>query len=288
MDVLAAYVRREKTRRMPYRQDLEGRMELFESGFKYEETKDQVKAIGVVKEDMVWKVKPMDRLVAGDVGFGKTEVAMRALYRSCLNSRQSVLLAPTSVLASQHYKNAVERFKGTGVRIELLRGGGGKAGEEIRKALKEGSVGLVVGTHAILGKGVEFRNLGLVVIDEEQRFGVKQKERLKVLSSGVDVLTLSATPIPRTLQMSLSGVRDTTTIRTPPKGRVPVKTTVEKFDAKKVGEAVKKEVRWTRSEATGSNISHICTTNNLLLVASLITDGKRGTGVRCRSKDWDD
>jgi len=242
VDVLAAYVRREKTKRMPYRLDLEAGMENFERGFVWEETEDQLKAITQIRDDMVWRGKPMDRLVAGDVGFGKTEVAMRALFRACINSRQAVLLAPTSVLASQHYKNVVKRFNGTGVVVKLLRGGIGKEREEVKAGLKNGTVGLVVGTHAILGKGVEFRNLGLVVIDEEQRFGVKQKERLKVISSGVDVLTLSATPIPRTLQMSLSGVRDTTTIRTPPKGRVPVKTTVEETSHAKIGEAIKKEL----------------------------------------------
>ena len=262
VDVLAAYVRRDKTRRMPYRLDLENGMEGFERNFKWNETTDQLKAIEQVKEDMVWRAKPMDRLVAGDVGFGKTEVAMRALFRSCLNKRQAVLLAPTSVLASQHYKNALGRFEGQGINIALLRGNGGKKGEEIKQALKDGSVGLVVGTHAILSKGVEFRNLGLVVIDEEQRFGVKQKERLKVISSGVDVLTLSATPIPRTLQMSLSGVRDTTTIRTPPKGRVPVKTTVCKMDYDAIGTAVKNELN--RGGQAFVVVPRICMINDAL------------------------
>ena len=242
LEVIAGYARRDMVKRMPYREDLEGIIDEFGASFKYEPTVDQKRCFDEVKDDMVSSQRPMDRLVAGDVGFGKTEVAMRALFRCVINKRQSVLLAPTTVLAVQHYRNLKERFSQFGIEVKLLRGGNRSENVSIKEGLKEGSVGMVVGTHALLSKGVTFRNLGLVVIDEEQRFGVKQKERLKVTSEGCDVLTLSATPIPRTLQMSLSGVRDTSTIRTPPPMRVPVKTKVTEFNLAVVKNAIQEEL----------------------------------------------
>lgn len=184
----------------------------------------------------------------GDVGFGKTEVAMRALYRAVVNGRQAALLAPTGVLAAQHFRNVVNRMGPDtpfNVTVSLLRGGlptSSKAGREMREKIKGGETQLVVGTHALLSKYVEFKDLGLLVVDEEQRFGVKQKERLKLICEGVDVLTLSATPIPRTLQMSLSGIRDTSTIRSPPPMRKPTITYVQDFSESMVTDAISREL----------------------------------------------
>ena len=186
--------------------------------------------------------------VPGDVGFGKTEVAMRAIYRVLFNGRQSALLAPTGVLAAQHFKNIVKRMgPGTpfNMTVALLRGGvpaTTKAGREMRAAIASGEAQLVIGTHALLSKDIHFKDLGLLVVDEEQRFGVKQKERLKLICSGVDVLTLSATPIPRTLQMSLSGIRDTSTIRSPPPMRKPTITYVQDYSESMVEDAISREL----------------------------------------------
>jgi len=190
----------------------------------------------------------MDRLICGDVGFGKTEVAIRALFRSVVNGRQAAMLAPTGVLASQHYKNMQSRVGEDtefNFRVGLLRGGMSaktKAGAEMREGIKNGDYDIIIGTHALLSKSLEFKDLGLLVVDEEQRFGVKQKERLKLICDGIDVLTLSATPIPRTLQMSLSGIRDTSTIRSPPPMRKATKTIVNSFDLEIVKEAIGKEL----------------------------------------------
>ena len=173
---------------------------------------------------------------------------MRALYRAVVNGRQAALLAPTGVLAAQHYKNIVKRMGPDtpfNVNVTLLRGGMGansKAGREMREQITSGECQLVVGTHALLSKGVTFNDLGLLVVDEEQRFGVKQKERLKLICDGIDVLTLSATPIPRTLQMSLSGIRDTSTIRSPPPMRKPTITYVQDFSESMVKDAIEREL----------------------------------------------
>ena len=190
----------------------------------------------------------MDRLVCGDVGFGKTEVALRALFRCVANGRQAALLSPTGVLAAQHMKNVLSRMgDGTNFNfnVALLRGGMGKntkVGKALRDQISSGEVQLIVGTHALLSAGLKFKDLGLLVVDEEQRFGVKQKERLKLICSGIDVLTLSATPIPRTLQMSLSGIRDTSTIRSPPPMRKPTISFVQEFHKDLVREAIQREL----------------------------------------------
>eukprot|EP00529_Nitzschia_sp_RCC80_P008145 CAMPEP_0113515198 /NCGR_PEP_ID=MMETSP0014_2-20120614/40813_1 /TAXON_ID=2857 /ORGANISM="Nitzschia sp." /LENGTH=1198 /DNA_ID=CAMNT_0000411743 /DNA_START=393 /DNA_END=3989 /DNA_ORIENTATION=+ /assembly_acc=CAM_ASM_000159 len=234
-DVLALYATRETLQRQPFDPALENEVKEFETTFQFDPTPDQQKCFEDVENDMVWRSRPMDRLVCGDVGFGKTEVAMRAIYRSVVNGRQAALLAPTGVLASQHFKNVVKRCgEGTpfNKRVALLRGGltrATKAGQEMRRQIEEGEVDIIVGTHALLSRDLKYHDLGLLVVDEEQRFGVKQKERLKVICGGIDVLTLSATPIPRTLQMSLSGVRDTSTIRSPPPMRKPTLTYVQDF-----------------------------------------------------------
>lgn len=221
-------------------------MREFEKTFPFEPTPDQEKCFEAVENDMVWRSRPMDRLVCGDVGFGKTEVALRAIFRCVVNGRQAALLSPTGVLAAQHMKNVVKRM-GMNVfdfNIALLRGGMGKntkVGREIREQIANGDIDVIVGTHALLSTGMKFKDLGLLVVDEEQRFGVKQKERLKLISNGIDVLTLSATPIPRTLQMSLSGIRDTSTIRSPPPMRKSTITYVQEFDKMLVREALLRE-----------------------------------------------
>ncbi len=223
-------------------------MRKFEKTFPFTPTPDQQKCFEAVENDMVWRGRPMDRLVCGDVGFGKTEVALRALFRCVANGRQAALLSPTGVLAAQHMKNVLSRMgDGTNFNfnVALLRGGMGKntkVGKALRDQISSGEVQLIVGTHALLSAGLKFKDLGLLVVDEEQRFGVKQKERLKLICSGIDVLTLSATPIPRTLQMSLSGIRDTSTIRSPPPMRKPTISFVQEFHKDLVREAIQREL----------------------------------------------
>jgi transcription-repair coupling factor (superfamily II helicase) len=247
-DVLALYATRETLQRPPFDPAMENACKDFETTFPYVATPDQKKCFEDIENDMVWRTRPMDRLVCGDVGFGKTEVAFRGLFRAVANGRQAVLLAPTGVLAAQHYKNVINRMGGNsrfGKRIGLLRGGMGKntkAGKELRRQIAEGEVDIIVGTHALLSNDLQFKDLGLLVVDEEQRFGVKQKERLKLICSGIDVLTLSATPIPRTLQMSLSGIRDTSTIRSAPPMRKATKTYVQDFNEDIIRLAISQEL----------------------------------------------
>ena len=247
-DVLALYATRETLQRQPMDPTIEDLVKRFEETFPYEPTPDQKKSFEDVENDMVWRSRPMDRLVCGDVGFGKTEVAIRALFRAVSNGQQAALLAPTGVLAAQHYKNILKRMgPGTpwNIDVSLLRGGMGKhtkVGRELREKIANGGTRLIVGTHALLANDLEYSDLGLLVVDEEQRFGVKQKERLKLICGGVDVLTLSATPIPRTLQMSLSGIRDTSTIRSPPPMRKPTKTYVQPFSEEIIKEGIQTEL----------------------------------------------
>ncbi|KAL7580227.1 hypothetical protein ACA910_012969 [Epithemia clementina (nom. ined.)] len=247
-EVMALYATRETLGRTPSSPLVEDKVKEFEGTFQFDPTPDQQKCFEDVENDMVWRNRPMDRLVCGDVGFGKTEVAFRALYRAVANGRQAALLAPTGVLAAQHYKNVLKRMGPEtpfNVSVALLRGGMSsktKAGNLLRNQIASGEAQLIVGTHALLGNDLRFQNLGLLVVDEEQRFGVKQKERLKMISNGVDVLTLSATPIPRTLQMSLSGIRDTSTIRSPPPMRKPTITFVNDFDERLVRDAISIEL----------------------------------------------
>ena len=213
-----------------------------EASFPYVETPDQLAAVREVKSDME-RTRPMDRVVCGDVGYGKTEVAVRAAFKAVLDGMQVALLVPTTVLAQQHYNTFRERLAGFPARIEMLsRFRSDKEQREVVEGLHEGSVDIVIGTHRLLQKDVSFKNLGLVVIDEEQRFGVAHKERLKQMRREVDVLTLSATPIPRTLHMSLSGIRDMSTMETPPEQRLPIKTYVSELDDRLVREAVLREL----------------------------------------------
>jgi transcription-repair coupling factor (superfamily II helicase) len=219
----------------------EGLYDEFCARFPYDETEDQAGAIDAVLDDL-GSGRPMDRLVCGDVGFGKTEVALRAAFCAAINGRQVAVVAPTTLLARQHYKNFTQRFEGLPIRIgRLSRMVGAAEARDTKKELGEGSVDILIGTHAILGKGVNFKDLGLVVIDEEQHFGVGHKERLKELRAEVHVLTLSATPIPRTLQLAMTGVRELSLIATPPVDRLAVRSFVSPFDPLIVREALLRE-----------------------------------------------
>ena len=204
----------------------------FEDNFPYQETPDQTTANKDIKKEMS-RPNVMDRLVCGDVGFGKTEVAFRAIFRAIANGKQAALLAPTTILTEQHFNTAVKRFEGFGIRIQCLnRFRSKKQQTQIIKQLKDGDIDFIIGTHRLLSKDISFKDLGLLVLDEEQRFGVEHKEKIKLLKNNVDTLTLTATPIPRTLHMSLSGIRSISTINTPPKNRLPVQTYVtEETDA---------------------------------------------------------
>ena len=214
----------------------------FEDNFPYPETDDQLRCIAEIKSDMESPI-PMDRLLCGDVGFGKTEVAMRAIMKAIMDGKQAAILVPTTVLAQQHYQTAIARFRGFPVNIDVLSRFR-SAAEQKRTVqnLRSGSVDLVIGTHKLLQKTIEFKDLGLLIVDEEQRFGVSHKERLKELSKGVDVLTLSATPIPRTLNMALSGIRDMSTIEAPPSDRYPVQTFVMEHSNAIIDDAIRREV----------------------------------------------
>jgi transcription-repair coupling factor (superfamily II helicase) len=216
--------------------------ELFSSGFPFEETPDQQMAIDAVMQDMSSR-KPMDRLVCGDVGFGKTEVAMRAAFLAVQDGKQVAVLVPTTLLAQQHYENFCDRFADWPVEIELLsRFRSGKQSNVSIDRLESGKADIVIGTHKLIQSGIKFANLGLVIIDEEHRFGVKQKEQFKALRAEVDILTLTATPIPRTLNMSLSGIRDLSIIATPPAKRLSVKTFVKQKDEHQIKEAILREL----------------------------------------------
>ncbi len=214
----------------------------FSSAFPFEETPDQASAIDAVINDMV-SSQPMDRLVCGDVGFGKTEVAMRAAFMATHGHHQVAVLVPTTLLAQQHYQNFCDRFADTPLRIEVLSRFGTKHHASIIEGLANGTVDIVIGTHKLLQESIKFKQLGLVIIDEEHRFGVRQKERFKALRSEVDVLTLTATPIPRTLNMSLAGMRDLSIIATPPKQRVAIKTFVSEWNSQLLREAMWREIK---------------------------------------------
>lgn len=215
---------------------------LFESKFPYIETKDQLKASLEIKKDME-NQNPMDRLLCGDVGYGKTEVAFRAIFKAIKSGKQVAFLCPTTILSKQHYENALERFEGFGINIEILnRFVNEKKKKEILFDLKNGKIDFIIGTHSLLSKDIEYKDLGLLVIDEEQRFGVTHKEKIKEYKKNIDVLTLSATPIPRTLQMSLSGIRGLSLIETPPAERYPIQTYVLRENDQVIKDAIYKEL----------------------------------------------
>lgn len=214
----------------------------FEDEFPYEETPDQLTAIDEIKKDME-SPKVMDRLLCGDVGYGKTEVALRAAFKAVMDGKQVAFLVPTTILAEQHYNNFVQRFADFPVKVDMISRFRSPARQKkTLKALRDGMVDILVGTHRILQKDVQFKNLGLLIVDEEQRFGVAHKEKIKALKKNVDVLTLSATPIPRTLHMSLIGVRDMSVIETPPEERYPVQTYVVEFNEQLVRDAILREI----------------------------------------------
>ena len=213
-----------------------------ESLFPYAETPDQLQAINDVKADME-SDRPMDRLVCADVGFGKTEVAVRAIFKAVQDNKQAALLVPTTLLASQHYQTLVERFSGFPVRVELLsRFVDDRSAREVLRGLADGSVDVVVGTHRLLSEEIQFKSLGLLVVDEEQRFGVSHKDAIKKMTVNVDVLTLTASPIPRTLEMALTGIRDLSMVTTPPMARRPILTHVGEYDEAAVVEALRREL----------------------------------------------
>ena len=214
----------------------------FEDDFPYPETDDQLRCIAEIKGDME-SPTPMDRLLCGDVGFGKTEVALRAVMKAVMDGKQVAILVPTTVLAQQHYQTAISRFRSFPVNIDVLSRFRSTAEQKrTLQKLRSGGVDLIIGTHKLLQKTVEFKDLGLLIVDEEQRFGVSHKERLKEISKGVDVLTLSATPIPRTLNMALSGIRDMSTIEEPPADRYPVQTFVMEYNNAIIDDAIRREV----------------------------------------------
>src|SRR4029077_4047723 len=214
----------------------------FDDAFEYELTPDQGAAIADIKRDME-STTPRDRLLCGDVGYGKTEVAMRAAFKAVMDGKQAAFLAPTTILAFQHEKTLKERFAGFPVRIDMVSRFGSKAEQKQSLAdLEAGKIDIMVGTHRLLSKDVQFRDLGLLVVDEEQRFGVAHKERIKQMRKRVDVLTMTATPIPRPLNMSLPGIRDMSIIETPPKDRLSIQTNVLKFDQQVIARAIRGEL----------------------------------------------
>ena len=240
-ELLQLYAKRQAAKGFAYKDKME-LMGEFEETFPYEETPGQIKAILDVKKDML-DPKPMDRLVCGDVGFGKTEVAMRAAFLSFLNGKQVAFMSPITILADQHFKSFKKRMDAFNVRIEMLSRFKTKAEQtQILKKVERGEVDILIGTHRLLQPDIKFKNLGLVIIDEEQRFGVKQKEKLKEMRNEVDILTLTATPIPRTLNICLNKLREITTITTAPPGRLPVITEVRKYSERLVEEAIMKEI----------------------------------------------
>ena len=241
VNLVELYAKREKQRGFKYSPDTVWQKE-FEDNFEYEETPDQLKAIADVKRDMETG-RIMDRLLVGDVGFGKTEVAFRAMFKTVLDSKQAVLLAPTTILARQHYENLIKRLEPFGIKCGLLtRLQSTKETQDLLDGLKKGTVHMVIATHKVLSKAVEFHDLGLLVLDEEQRFGVDHKEKLKEKYPLVNVLTLSATPIPRTLNMSLTGVRDISMLETAPQGRLPVQTYVVGYSDALCFDAITREL----------------------------------------------
>lgn len=240
-ELIKLYAEREKSRGFAFSKDTEWQKN-FESRFIYQETEDQLKAIADIKTDME-SVYPMERLICGDVGVGKTEVALRAAFKAVMDSKQVAILVPTTVLAWQHYNTILQRMENFPINVQLLsRFRSPKQREQTIKDINSGVADIVVGTHALIQKKVKFKNLGLVIIDEEQRFGVAHKEKLVENFKSVDVLTLSATPIPRTLSMALNGIRDMSTIEKPPFDRIPIETYVSEFDEKTISFALNREL----------------------------------------------
>lgn len=240
-DLVKLYAARASLKGYKYSKDTEWQRQ-FEDEFPYEETPDQLSSLEEIKHDME-SDKAMDRLLCGDVGYGKTEVAIRAAFKAVMDGKQVAFLVPTTILAEQHYKNLVKRFSDFPVKIDMIsRFKTAKQQKATLQALKEGNVDILIGTHRLVSKDIEFKDLGLLIVDEEQRFGVAQKEKIKSIKKNVDVLTLSATPIPRTLHMSLTGVRDISVIETPPEERHPIQTYVVEQNDQLIRDAILREV----------------------------------------------
>ena len=240
-DLVKLYATRAALKGYKYSKDTEWQKQ-FEDEFPYEETPDQLSSLEEIKKDME-SDKPMDRLLCGDVGYGKTEVAIRAAFKAVMDGKQVAFLVPTTILAEQHYKNLTKRFSDFPVKMDMIsRFRSTKEQRATLKALKEGNVDILIGTHRLVSKDIEFKDLGLLIVDEEQRFGVAQKEKIKNLKKNVDVLTLSATPIPRTLHMSLTGVRDISVIETPPEERYPIQTYVVEQNDQLIRDAILREM----------------------------------------------
>jgi transcription-repair coupling factor (superfamily II helicase) len=240
-DLIKLYAEREASIGYAFSKDGSEQRE-FETSFPYQETEDQLRSIEEIKRDME-RERPMDRLLCGDVGYGKTEVAIRAAFKAIIDGKQVAFLVPTTILAQQHYETIKERFQDYPINIGLLsRFRSKKQQTETIKGLKQGTVDIVVGTHRILSKDIQYKDIGLLIIDEEQRFGVSHKEKIKQLKTNIDVLTLTATPIPRTLHMSMLGVRDLSVIETPPENRFPVQTYVMEYNGALVREAIEREL----------------------------------------------
>lgn len=240
-ELLDVYAKRELKPGFKFALD-RGQYATFKATFPFEETDDQAMAINAVLSDMC-QAKAMDRLVCGDVGFGKTEVAMRAAFVATDNSKQVAVLVPTTLLAQQHFENFRDRFANLPIRVEVLsRFKSAKEQKVILQDVADGKVDIVVGTHKLLSSDIKFKDLGLLIVDEEHRFGVRQKEKVKAMRADVDILTLTATPIPRTLNMAMSGMRDLSIIATPPARRLAIKTFVREREESVVREAVLREI----------------------------------------------
>lgn len=240
-ELLELYAKREASEGISFDEDSADQLE-FEREFEYNETSDQLKVIEEIKKDME-SIRPMDRLLCGDVGFGKTEVAFRAMFKAVMSGKQVAYLCPTTILSSQHYHSALDRFRNYAVNIALLnRFTTSKELSRIKQGITDGTIDIVIGTHRLLSDDISFKNLGFLVIDEEQRFGVKQKEKIKQYKNNIDILTLSATPIPRTLQMSMAGIRSLSLIETPPVNRYPVQTYVLGENKSVIKDAIYKEM----------------------------------------------
>ncbi|MBQ7822467.1 MAG: DEAD/DEAH box helicase, partial [Clostridia bacterium] len=241
-ELIKLYAERQTREGFAFSEDDDAQMQ-FDGSFEYEETDGQLNAIEDVKRDMQKRV-PMDRLICGDVGYGKTEIALRAAFKAAMDGKQTAVLVPTTILAFQHYRTFLSRMRGFPVKCEMLSSfRSAKQNEETVRKLRRGDIDIIIGTHRLISKDVKFHDLGLVIIDEEQRFGVAQKERLKEIASDVDILTLTATPIPRTLNMAMSGIRDMSILDEAPGDRFPVQTYVLEHDEMIIFEAIRKELR---------------------------------------------
>ncbi len=283
-ELLQLYAQKETVQRPPYIEDRELESQL-RASFEYEETPDQMQAIEDIKKDLK-KTKPMDRIVCGDVGFGKTEVAMRTALLASANSRQTVLICPTTILALQHFNSFKKRFERLPVKIAMLTRLQTKVEQKkIIKDLKEGRIDIIIGTHRLLSRDIEFKNLQLLIIDDEQRFGVKQKERLRQIKSSLDVLSLSATPIPRTIYLALSSFKNISLMQTPPKGRQAVKTEILPYNEKTIKKIINDEIkrkgqiyflhnRVETIEKTSNDIKELCPKAKVGLIHGRIPEKK--------------